>query len=389
MTPRPGAPRIARVETFLVPPRWLFCRVETDDGLVGWGEPVVEGRAEVVRTAVDVLAAEYLLGNDPAQIERHWVAMTRGGFYRGGPEVSSAVAGLDQALWDLLGKRLGVPVHALLGGAVRDRIRVYAWVGGDEPAQVADEAAKAVATGVTAVKLNATGALPALATAADLAAAGRRAEAVRAAIGDDRDLAIDVHGRAAPADARRLLDVLAPSRPLFVEEPVLPEHAHALPALVAGTTVPIATGERLYARGEFLPALQAGVAVVQPDPCHAGGISETRRIATLAETFGALLAPHCPLGPIALASCLQLAAVCHNFLIQEQSLGIHYHSGVELLDYVLDTGPFAVDGGHVAVPSGAGLGVDVDERAVRAADRTGHAWRNPRFTRPDGAFTEW
>lgn len=379
---------VTRVETFLVPPRWLFCRVETDDGLVGWGEPVVEGRAEVVRTAVDLLA-EYLVGQDASLVERHWVAMTRGGFYRGGPEVSSAVAGLDQALWDLLGRRLGVPVHGLLGGAVRDRVRVYAWVGGDEPGEVADDAARAVDTGITAVKLNATGAMPALATAADLDAAGRRAEAVRAAIGDERDLAIDVHGRVGPADARRLLERLAPARPLFVEEPVLPEHAHALAGLVAGTAVPIALGERLYSRAEFLAPLQAGVAVVQPDPCHAGGISETRRIAALAETYGALLAPHCPLGPVALASCLQLAASCQNFLIQEQSLGIHYHRGVELLDYVVDTAPFAVVDGHVPVPVGPGLGVEVDEAAVRAADRAGHTWRTPRFTRADGAFTQW
>ena len=297
--------KITRVETFLVPPRWLFCRLETDDGTVGWGEPVVEGRAEVVRAAVEVLA-EYLIGADPLRITDNWQVLSRGGFYRDGPVLSSAVAGIDQALWDIAGKAYGAPVHALLGGAVRDRVRVYAWVGGDEPSELAEQIAAQVEAGFTAVKLNACGRMSPVASPAEVEAVVARAATARDALGANRDMAIDCHGRFTPATARRILPELAPLRPLFVEEPVLPEHGHVLPALVASTPVPVAAGERIFSRAGFLPVLQAGVAVVQPDLSHAGGITEVVRIASLADTFGAHLAPHCPLGPIALAASLQV-----------------------------------------------------------------------------------
>lgn len=380
--------KIDRIETFLVPPRWLICRVSTDEGLVGWGEPVVEGRAEVVRTAVELLS-EYLIGEDPLRVEHHWQVLTKGGFYRGGPVLSSAVAGLDQALWDIAGKAYGAPVHALLGGPVRDRARVYAWVGGDEPGEVADAVAAHVAAGMTAVKMNACGRLAAVPTVADLDGIVRRVAAAREVLGPDRDVALDLHGRASFPAARRILPAVAELHPLLVEEPVVPEQGHRLADLVAGTAVPIATGERLYHRSEFLPVLQAGVSVVQPDLSHAGGISEVRRIASLAETYGALLAPHCPLGPISLAASLQVAFATPNFLIQEQSIGIHYHQGAELLDYLVDPAPLRIVDGHIHRPDGPGLGIEVDEAAVRRADRTGHAWRNPVWRHDDGSFAEW
>ena len=380
--------KIDKIETFLVPPRWLFCRIGTDEGVVGWGEPVVEGRAEVVRAAVEVLA-EYLLGEDPLRIEHHWQVLTRGGFYRGGPVLASAVAGLDQALWDIAGKAYGAPVHALLGGPVRDRVRVYGWVGGDTPGEVAEAVAAQVAAGMTAVKMTGSGRLPPLPTMADLAALERRVAAAREVLGPDRDVAVDLHGRATVPAARLILPVLAPYRPMFVEEPLVPEHGHRLAELVASTPVPLATGERLYHRGEFLPVLQAGIAVVQPDLSHAGGVSEVRRIAALADTFGALLAPHCPLGPVALAASLQVAFATPNFAIQEQSLGIHYHAGTEILDYLADPGPLRIVAGHIHRPEAPGLGIAIDEAAVRAADRTGHAWRNPVWQHPDGSFAEW
>jgi galactonate dehydratase len=380
--------KIDRIETFLVPPRWLFCRVETDDGLVGWGEPVVEGRAEVVRAAVDVLA-EYLIGEDPLRIEQHWQVLTKGGFYRGGPVLSSAVAGLDQALWDIAGQAYGVPVHALLGGPVRDRVRTYAWIGGDEPGEVAEGAAAQVAAGMTAIKMNASGRLSAIPTSAEVTALLRRVATAREVLGEDRDIAVDFHGRATAAAARRILPELAPLRPLFVEEPVVPEQSHRLRDIVAASPVPVATGERLFGRHEFLAPLQAGVAVVQPDLSHAGGISEVRRIAAMAETFGALLAPHCPLGPISLAASLQVAFATPNFLIQEQSIGIHYHEGSELLDYLVDPEPFRFIDGHLPRPEAPGLGITIDEAAVRAAAREGHAWRNPVWRHDDGSFAEW
>ncbi|MGS2618421.1 galactonate dehydratase [Micromonospora sp. LZ34] len=380
--------KIDRIETFLVAPRWLFCRVETDEGLVGWGEPVVEGRAEVVRSAVEVLA-EYLVGEDPLRIEQHWQVLTKGGFYRGGPVLSSAVAGLDQALWDIAGQAYGVPVHALLGGAVRDRVRVYSWIGGDEPGEVAEAAAAQVAAGLTGVKMNACGLLSAIPTAAEVDAVIARVAAAREVLGDSRDLALDFHGRASAAAARRILPEIAALRPLFAEEPVLAEQAHHLHDIVTCSPIPVATGERLYGRGEFLGPLQAGVAVVQPDLSHAGGISEVRRIAALAETYGAVLAPHCPLGPIALAASLQVALATPNFLIQEQSIGIHYHAGSELLDYLVDPEPYRFVDGHIRRLTAPGLGITVDEAAVRAAARTGHAWRNPVWHHDDGSFAEW
>ncbi|GAB3110248.1 galactonate dehydratase [Streptomyces calidiresistens] len=380
--------RITRVETFAVPPRWLLCRIETDEGVVGWGEPVIEGRAATVRTAVRELS-ELLLGRDPLRVEDHWQAMTRGGFYRGGPILAAAVAGLDQALWDILGKTLGAPVHVLLGGPVRDRVRAYGWVGGDDPAEITDALTAVVESGLTAVKMNAAGRMNRLGTVGELDRVVRRAELARELLGPERDFALDLHGRSSAANTRRLLPLLAPTAPLFVEEPVLPEHTELLAGLVACSPVPLATGERLYSRAEVLPALRAGIAVLQPDPSHAGGISEVRRIASLAETFDVPIAPHCPLGPVALAASLQLAFATPNFLIQEQSLGIHYHSGAELLDYVVDREVFRLREGHFARPTAPGLGIEVDEAAVRAADDGAPEWRNPLWRHPDGSFAEW
>ncbi|GAA3838663.1 MULTISPECIES: galactonate dehydratase [Amycolatopsis] len=380
--------KIVSVETFLVPPRWLFCRVATDDGLVGWGEPVVEGRAETVRAAVDELS-DLLLGRDPRRVEDLWQVMTKAAFYRGGPVLSSAVAGIDQALWDILGKSLGVPVHQLLGGAVRDEVRVYGWIGGDEPSAVAEAAAAQAEAGLTAVKMNASGRIGRMPNRAEVDEVVSRLAAVREVLGDSRDVAVDFHGRFGVAAARRVIPELAPLHPLFVEEPVLPEYAHRLGDVVSASAVPVACGERLYSRSEFLPVLQAGVAVVQPDLSHAGGISEVRRIASLAETFDALIAPHCPLGPLSLAASLQVAFATPNFLIQEQSIGIHYNAGAEPLDYLADVRPFAFHDGAIRRWDAPGLGVEIDEDAVRKADAVGHRWRPPVWRHPDGSFAEW
>ncbi|MFJ1992130.1 galactonate dehydratase [Streptomyces asiaticus] len=380
--------KISRIETFLAPPRWMFVRVETDEGVVGWGEPVVEGRAEPVRAAVEVLT-EYLIGQDPMRIEDHWQVMTKGGFYRGGPVLSSAVSGLDQALWDLKGKHYGVPVYQLLGGPVRERIRAYAWIGGDEPEEIRDALTAQIEAGFTAVKMNGCGRMTPVATRAEIRAAVRRAETAREVLGDDRDFGLDFHGRVSPANARRLLPLLAEAAPLFVEEPVLSEHMDIVPDLVNASPIPIALGERLYSRREFIAPLRAGVAILQPDISHAGGISELRRIAALAEPHGAQLAPHCPLGPVALAASLQIAFTTPNFLIQEQSIGIHYNQGAELLDYVADPEPFRFTAGQLSRTDRPGLGIEVDEAAVRAADRRGHAWRNPVWRHADGSLAEW
>ena len=380
--------KITALETFLVPPRWLFLRVATDEGITGWGEPVVEGRAETVRALIGELA-DYLIGQDPLRIEDHWQVLTKGGFYRGGPIMSSAVAGIDQALWDIAGKAYGAPIYQLLGGPVRDRVRVYAWIGGDSPRDVAELAQAQAEAGFTAVKMNASAALEPIDTPARAAEVVDRLAAVREAIGETRDIVADFHGRMSVAMSRRLLRLLEPLNPLFVEEPVLPELTRDLGSLVTGTTIPLAVGERLYSRWDFRDALTAGIAVAQPDVSHAGGISEVRRIAAMAETHGTTLAPHCPLGPIALAASLQLAFAVPNFLIQEQSLGIHYNQGNDLLDYLVDPAPFTFTSGHATRGQAPGLGIDIDDAAVRRAAEIGHRWRNPIWRHPDGSFAEW
>ncbi len=380
--------KITRLETFVVPPRWLFLRIETDDGLVGWGEPVVEGRAETVQAAVGELE-DYLLGEDPLRIEDHWQVLTKGGFYRGGPVLSSAIAGIDQALWDIAGKTYNVPVHALLGGPVRDRVRVYAWIGGDSPDHVAELAAAQIAAGFTAVKMNGMGEMAPIDTPKRTLDVVERVAAVREAIGDERDVVVDFHGRVSTPMARRILPLLEPLMPLFVEEPVLPEHSAHLASVVQSSSVPIGTGERLYSRWDFRDVLASGIAVAQPDLSHAGGISEVRRIAAASETYDVLIAPHCPLGPIALAASMQIAFSVPNFLIQEQSRGIHYNTGNDLLDYLMDTSPFEFVDGYAALPTRPGLGIEIDETAVRQAAARGHRWRNPVWRHGDGSFAEW
>ncbi|MFJ5985678.1 galactonate dehydratase [Lentzea sp. NPDC092896] len=379
--------KVTAVETFLVEPRWLFLKVSTDEGVSGWGEPVVEGRAETVRAAVHELS-ELVIGQDPLRVEDLWQVLRRGGFYRGGPVLSSALSGYDHAFWDIAGKARGLPVHELLGGPVRDRVRAYSWVGGDRPDGIFDAVSRQVAAGFSAVKMNATAEMRPIASPADTDAVLQRAREAREALGPQGDLAIDFHGRVSPAMARRLVRMLEEVQPMFVEEPVLPElPADVLASVVQASTVPIATGERLFSRWEFKPVLEAGVAVVQPDPSHAGGISELRRIGALAEIYGASIAPHCPLGPISLAASLQVAFTTPNFLIQEQSAGMHYNGSDP--SYLVDMAPVRVVDGWIARPTGPGLGVEVDEAAVRRAAEAGHAWRSPVWRHDDGSFAEW
>ncbi len=381
--------KITALETFVVPPRWLFLKISTDDGVCGWGEPVVEGRAHTVAAAVDELA-DYLVGRDPRLIEDHWNVLYRGGFYRGGAIHMSALAGIDQALWDIKGRALGVPVHELLGGPCRERIRVYSWIGGDRPADTARMAADAQARGFSAVKMNATEEMQYVDTHAKVDAVLERVAAVRDATDKDFGIAVDFHGRVHKPMAKVLVRALEPFRLMFIEEPVLSEHFESLPEIARGSSTPIALGERLYSRWDFKRVLEQGVVdIIQPDPSHAGGITETRKIAAMAEAYDVAVALHCPLGPIALAANLQLDAVCYNAFIQEQSLGIHYNTGSDLLDYLADRSVFDYRGGFVVIPGGPGLGIEVDEAHVRAQAAVGHRWRNPIWRHDDGSFAEW
>jgi galactonate dehydratase len=381
--------KITRLTTFLVPPRWLFVRVDTDEGISGWGEPVVEGRAHTVAAAVDELS-DYLIGKDPGHIEDLWSVMYRGGFYRGGPVLMSAIAGIDQALWDIKGKHLGVPVHTLLGGPVRNRIRVYSWIGGDRPADTAKSAKEAVARGFTAVKMNATEEMHFVDTHAKVQRVLENVQAVRDAVGPDIGLGLDFHGRVHKPMAKVLMRELLPFKLMFIEEPILSDHLESIPELASISPAPIALGERLYSRYDFKRVFAiGGVDIIQPDPSHAGGITETHKIATMAEAYDVALALHCPLGPIALAANLQLDASCHNAFIQEQSLGIHYNAANDLLDYVTDRSVFAYENGYVSIPGGPGLGVEVNEAYVAERATVGHRWRNPVWRHHDGSVAEW
>ena len=379
--------RIARIETFRVPPRWLFTRVETHDGAVGWGECSLEGHAEAVEGAFASLRDRFV-DTDPSRIEDVWQTAYRLGFYRGGPVLMSALSGLDQALWDLKGKALGMPVWQLLGGRVRDRIPVYAWIGGDSPGAVVESAQARIAQGFRAVKMNGTPSLGWLEGPRELEAVLGRVESVRNL---GLDVGVDFHGRAHKPMAKQLARALEPLKPLFIEEPLLSEHLEAIRQLSSLTVIPIALGERLYSRWDFKPFFESGaVDIIQPDLSHAGGLSECRRIAAAAEAYDVAIAPHCPLGPIALAACMQLALLAPNFVIQEMSLGIHYNTQEhDLLTYLKNPEVFRVREGMVEALEGSGLGIEIDEARVREAARSSHQWRNPVWRGPDGGVREW
>ncbi|HVO43500.1 MAG TPA: galactonate dehydratase [Aggregatilineales bacterium] len=371
--------KITRLETIFVKPRWLFLKMFTDDGLCGLGEPIVEGRARTVATAVKELES-YLIGQDPRHIERHWQAMYRGTFYRGGPILVSAISGLEQAMWDILGKSLGVPVYQLLGGPVRDRVRVYAHCGGDTPELAAQAARERVAQGYTALKTSIDGPVRIVETKAYLDGQVQRIQAMRQAIPDNVDLAVDFHGRVGPAMAIRLANALEDCHLMFIEEPVLPENVDALVTVARSTSIPIATGERLFTRWGFREVLEKqAAAIVQPDLCHAGGILEVRKIAAMAEVYYAAVAPHNPLGPISLAAGLQLDACIPNFLCQEQvSFGEGYLKQ-----------PFVFRDGYLDLPTAPGLGIELDDEQIAAQEYDG-SWQTPVLAHPDdGSLADW
>lgn len=377
---------IGKIETFLVPPRWLFVRIETDDGAVGWGEASLEGHAEAVIGAFEPLKDRFI-GHDADRIEDIWQIAYRGGFYRGGPVLMSALSGLDAALWDLKGKRFGVPAWELLGGRVRDRVRAYAWIGGDRPHEIADAAKGRRDQGFSAVKMNATAELGWIGTPKLFDEVIGRVEAAQAA---GMEVGLDFHGRVHRPLVKSLAKALEPLGLLFIEEPLLSENHEGLGAVAAITTTPIALGERLYSRWDYKPFFAAGtVDIIQPDLAHAGGLSECRRIAAMAEAHDVAVAPHCPLGPLALGACLQLAATAPNVVLQEMSIGIHYNVGHDLLSFVTDPAVLTAVDGYLPIPTGPGLGVTLDEAAIREAAKEGHRWRNPVWRAADGSFAEW
>ena len=366
--------KVTKLETILVKPRWLFLKVYTNAGIVGLGEPLTEGRALTCAEAVKEIEP-YLIGKDPRPVAHHWQAIYRHAFYRGGPILTSALSGIDQALWDIKGKALGVPVYELLGGPTRDRVRAYAHANTPEQIQ------QRLAQGFTAFKTGPAKKRPAryIETPAAVQYAAEKFAELRKLVGNDVDLAIDFHGAISPATAKLLIKALEPYQPMFVEEPCQAQNHDVMAEIARGTFLPIATGERVFTKWGFLEVLEKRAAtVLQPDLCHAGGITEVRLIAGMAEAYYASIAPHNPLGPISLAAGVQMAASIPNFLCQEQvSLGEGYLKK-----------PFTVRDGYLDLPTGPGLGIELDEQAM--ADKIGHDWRNPEsYDADDGSVVDW
>ncbi len=367
--------RITRLETFLIKPRWVFLRIHTDAGVVGLGEPLLEGRALTIQTAIKEVEP-YLIGKDPRQVIHHWQAIYRHAFYRGGPILTSALSGIDHALWDIKGKLLNVPVYELLGGPTRDRVRIYG------RASTPEDMKKRISEGYKTIKTGVAKENPArmVENPKFIQFAADNFAALREAGGKDMDIGIDFHGALSPQVSKVLIKELEPFHPMFVEEPVQAQNVDVLADIAHGTHLPIATGERIFTKWGFREILEKKAAsILQPDLCHAGGITEGRLIAGMAEAYYVPIAPHNPMGPISLAAGLHLAASIPNFLVQEQvSLGEGYLKK-----------PFKLEkDGNVLVPMGPGLGIELDENQI--ADKIGHDWKNPETYDPrDGSVVDW
>ncbi|KAK4233942.1 enolase C-terminal domain-like protein [Achaetomium macrosporum] len=379
--------KIASMEYFRVPPRWLFVKITDEVGYVGWGEASLEGHTQAVEGCLDAWFERYKW-MDADDIEHIWQMSWRTSFYRGGPVFMSALAGIDIALWDLKARKLGVPIYQLLGGKLRDKLRVYAWIGGDRPGDVEAQALARKAQGFHAIKMNATEDLGWLDSPGALQSCVERVKTVKSL---GMDAGVDFHGRVHLPMAKQLVKTLEPYSPFFIEEPLLSEHITGIKSLHQLTSCPIALGERLYSRWDVRPFLEAGcVDILQPDISHVGGISEMRRVAAMAETYDVALAPHCPLGPIALAANFQVDIVSANFVIQEMSLGIHYNStGQDITSYILNPDVWKVEAGYVTIPTGPGLGIEIDEQQVRALSKDAKPWVSPGFIGPGGEIREW
>ncbi|GHU39678.1 galactonate dehydratase [Bacilli bacterium] len=380
--------KITDIEIFKVKPRWIFVKVNTDEGISGWGECIGGTRTETVVNCIRE-TGNYLIGKNPLEIERHWQLMYRF-FFRGGPVHMTAVSGIEMALWDIKGKYYNTPVYDLLGGKVRERLMVYSWIGGDRPDAVGKEALDRRNRGFKAVKLLATQEMHYIDSYEKVAQVCQNMQAIRTAVGNDLQVGIDFHGRVHKAMAKILIKELEPFNPMFIEEPVLPENEDAFISLSQRTHLPLATGERLCTRWEYKNLLSSGaVDIIQPDVALVGGILETKKICAMAEAYDVAVAPHAPYGPIALAATFQVDACTPNVFIQEQSLGIHYNKGFDLLDFVKNKEIFNFNEGYADVPTKAGLGIELDEELIREKALEDLNWSNPKWVNDDGTIAEW
>ena len=380
--------KISDVTVYKVKPRWIFVKISTDEGIEGWGEMISGTKTEtVVAGAYEI--GNRLIGRNPFEIERLFQEMHRS-FFRGGPINGTIVSGLEMALWDIKGKAFNVPVYELLGGAARDKIKVYSWIGGDRPSEVAEQAQDRFDRGFTAVKMNATEELHYIDSYQKVDEVVERVASIRERFGDAMDIGVDFHGRVHKPMAKVLAKALEPFHPMFLEEVVLPENEEHFKEVADSVAVPLATGERLYTRWQFKNLFKQGtVDIIQPDVALCGGILETRKIAAMAEAYDMAVAPHAPYGPVALAATLQVDSCTPNVFIQEQSLGIHYNKGFDLLDFVKNKEVFQYKDGYVDLPSKPGLGLEMDEDKIKEIAQEGLIWTNPQWTNYDGTIAEW
>lgn len=371
-----------------VKPRWLFLQITTDEGINGWGELISGGKTRSVEAALAEMS-EKLIGKDPRQIEDHWQVMFRS-FFRGGPILMSVISGIEMALWDIKGRWLGVPVYELIGGKARDKIQVYSWISGKSNAEFVKAAKERLDQGFQAIKMLATDECHYIDSYQKIEDVVKRISAIREAVGNKLEIGVDFHGRLHKGMAKILIKELESFHPLFVEEPLLPEHSRFLKDLKLTTSIPIATGERLKTRWEYRDVITSGaVDIIQPDLSMAGGIWESRKISAFAEAYDIAVAPHAPYGPISLAATLQMDACTPNVFIQEQSLGMFYNQGADLTDYIKNKEIFEYDHGFAKIPSGPGIGLEVDEEMVRARSLDDLGWSNPTWRNEDGTITEW
>lgn len=380
--------KISNFVVYKVKPRWIFIKIMTDEGISGWGELVSGTKTETVVACVKEMASK-LIGKDPFQIEKIWQRLHRS-FFRGGPINGTAISGIEMALWDIKGKAFDVPVYELLGGAVRDRLQVYSWIGGDRPSDVVEMAQQRWNKGFRAVKMNATSEMHYIDSYEKVDAAVERVASIRDKFGNRMAIGIDFHGRVHKPMAKVLAKALEPYHPMFIEEPVLPENWESFQNIANEVSTPIATGERLYTRWDFKRLFQQGaVDIVQPDISLCGGLMEERKIAAMAEAFDMAVAPHAPYGPVALAATFQVDACTPNVIIQEQSLGIHYNQGFDLLDFVKNKEIFQYQNSFVNIPKKPGLGIEMDEDKIKEVAQQGLVWNNPSWVNYDGTVAEW
>lgn len=383
--------RITDLKLYYVPHRFLFLKIETDEGISGWGEPIIEGRAATLEASVNEWR-NFLIGRNPLLIEDIWQSMYRCAFYRGGPILMSTIAGINQALWDIKGKYYNAPVYELLGGAVKDKVKVYRSIQGDSPEELARDAKKAVFE--EGYKLVKSCPIPISAFVDDMKKVDHVIEmvtAIKDAVGDKADIAIDFHGRLHRPMAKIVVHELDKLGLLFLEEPILPTNKEVLKEFSKWCHTPIAQGERIFSRWEFKDLLADGCTdIVQPDLSHAGGISEGLRIAAMAEAYDVAFAPHCPLSVISFASCIQLDTCTPTAVFQEQSINVHNGSKDNLkMRFLKDPGVFRYEDGFVLPPSGPGLGIEIDEELVKELNADKHDWKNPMERTFDGTPIEW